>query len=150
MLSGRLPPGRRIAPGSGKIGKRAGMAPLRAVSSIATTPAPSPRPASGEQDRGQLATAGDRRRMVGAERLEELDQLLTRRLVLPFSVSAHDSEQLVDRGFDLAAQEQARGAIEAGGVIVRIGLQTRAQGLGIGERAGLLGQAEGGARAVDL
>src|ERR671919_288550 len=90
MLSGRLPPGSRIAPGSGKIGKRAGMAPLRAVSSIAATPA-RPRPG--------LRRTGPR---------------------------------------------------TAGGVIVGIALQARPQGFGGGERAGLLGQAERGAGAVDL
>src|ERR1700754_1552379 len=105
MLSGRLPPGSRIAPRSGKIGKRVGMAPLRPASTIATAPAPLVRPTSGEQDRRQLAPTGNGRRVIGTERLEELDQLLARRLVLPFAVLAHDGQQLVDRGFDLTAQE---------------------------------------------
>src|ERR687891_76461 len=123
MLSGRLPPGSRIAPRSGKIGKRVGIAPLRPVSTIATAPAPRFRPASREQDRRQLPTTGNRRRVIGTERLEELNQLLARRLVLPFAVLAHDGQQLVDRGVDLTAQEQARGQVEARGMVARLGLQ---------------------------
>src|SRR5260370_7340921 len=56
-----------------------------------------------------------------APRLEELNQLLAGGVVIPFTVAAHDLEQLVEGLLPTAISVQRYGKVEARLVIARIG-----------------------------
>src|SRR5271156_398311 len=112
MLSGSLPPGSSSTPGSGKIGRVRGRSSKRG-SKLLRVMGPGP-PSSAEHEGGQPPPAGNRQRMGRAQGLEELHQLLARRLVVPGPVPLEYLQQLVDCRFLLAGRIEGHGEIEAG------------------------------------
>src|SRR5678816_1986716 len=90
---------------------------------------------SGEEQRREALPAGDRRRVLDAPRLEELHELLARRLLVPAAIAPDDLQQLVGRAGTVALTVQHHGEIEAGLVVVRVGLETASE---VGRRAELL------------
>ena len=56
-----------------------------------------------------------------APRFKELDQLLARRVVIPFTVAAHDLKQLVEGLLPTAIPIQRYGKVESRLVIERVG-----------------------------
>src|SRR6478736_4995282 len=109
MLSGSLPPGSSNTPDNGKIGSVSGSCSklgsnlLRPITTVT----------SREQDGREALAAGDRERIGEAERLEELQQLLARRRLVPVAVELDHGEQLVDRLLLLAAGPIGQGEVEA-------------------------------------
>src|SRR5579885_3017459 len=87
MLSGSRPRGNSSTPVSGKIGRMSGSAsPGSAMA------------ASREHQRRELAPRAEGQRIGRPHDLEELDQLLARRLLVPVAVLAIKRQQLIDPG----------------------------------------------------
>src|SRR4051812_5648759 len=122
MLRGIRPPGTSSAPVSGKIamvrGRSAkpGSKPRRAGLSDEVpgseggvcseeSDATLDLNASGEHQRRELAAPGQGHRIGRTHRLEELQQLLARRLFVPGLVRLEDLQQLIDRRFALIGGE---------------------------------------------
>ena len=139
MLSGRLPPGSSMAPRSGKTGKRSGR--LDASSRIG---------GSAEQHGGQHPAALQRRRILGSQRLEELDQLLAR-LVL---VASRGRASRSGSGAPSPARPGRAGTARSpAGSVLRdrpASACRRACSVGrVAQHARLLGQRQGGLRPGD-
>src|SRR5919199_148273 len=66
-----------------------------------------------EQDGRQLASPGDRHVVRRAPCLEELQELLSRAVLVPIAVPAHDLDELIERLLALAARVERDGEIEA-------------------------------------
>src|SRR5579863_5597518 len=101
MLSGSRPRGSSSTPTSGNIGTISGSGPAWRGSLI-------PPWSSGEHQRREPAPRALRQGVGRAHRLEELDELLARRLLVPLAVALEEGEHLVDRGLALAAAEERR------------------------------------------
>src|SRR5262249_2105547 len=102
MFSGKRPRGSSSTPVSGKIGMIGGSASkLRSKAEPPTT-------GSRKQDGGKPPARGDGERVSRPHRLEELQQLLARGLVVPGAVASDDLQELVDGGFALARGEERR------------------------------------------
>src|SRR5665213_2823662 len=119
MLNGSRAPGSSSAPVSGKIGRRAG--------SSAKAP-------SGEEDRGEPLARSDAQRIAEADRREEFEQLLARRLVVPGAVAPDAVEQMVDGLFALAGGEERRSQIEPRLMVLGIGRQPHLERRGLARR----------------
>src|SRR5260370_34771338 len=76
---------------------------------------------SGKKDRRQPPSPRHRMFVGRAPRLEELNQLLAGGVVIPFTVAAHDLEQLVEGLLPTAISVQCYGKVEARLVIERVG-----------------------------
>src|SRR5690349_4195440 len=116
MLSGNSACGRSSAPGSGNTFSRGGRSAgdrylLR-----------KPMSQSREQNRGQFAAAQEGEFVLGAPGLEELDELLARRLFVPVALAPDDMEQVIEGLLLFAVCIERDGEIEAGLVIFAIGL----------------------------
>src|SRR5512133_2050758 len=74
-----------------------------------------------KQKRRQLLAAFDRRGIGEAPGLEELDELLARAVIVPFTVALDDLEELLRRLLALALGVERDGKIEARLMIERIG-----------------------------
>src|SRR5205085_11723106 len=88
---------------------------------------------SREQDGRQPLAAGDRERIGEAQRLEELQQLLACRALVPGAVCLEHVEQLVDRLLLLAAGPIGHREVETALEVLGIG---RGLGLQLADRAG--------------
>src|SRR5690349_9233656 len=101
MFRGSRPRGSSSTPVSGKIGRMAGSAapPLR---SLITSP-------SRKHHGGKPATAAQGKRVGRTHHLEEFEELLASGLLVPIAIAFEQGQQLVDRGFPLAAPEQPGG-----------------------------------------
>src|SRR5208337_2985895 len=95
-----------------------------------------------EPDRRQLPPRGDRRRVHQTPSLEQLQQLLARRLVVPRSVPPDDLDELVGRALAIALGRQREGEIEARLVVVRIGRNRLLERREVADALGLLGHAQ--------
>src|SRR5262249_50840471 len=124
MLSGSLPPGSSSTPDSGKIGSVSGS--CSKVGSKGLRPATPRTIPSGEQDGREPLASVDGKRIGEAQRLEELQELLAGRLLVPFAVELDHGKQLVDRLLALLLSPVGQGQVEA-----------RLEVLGIGGRLGL-------------
>src|SRR5687767_5368605 len=87
MCSGSCERGNRIAPASGKIGTRITSEPFTGP------PASRRRPASREQKRRQPPPLGARPRVLEPLRLEQLQEALVGRALVPVALAADDLEQ---------------------------------------------------------
>src|SRR6476660_2655643 len=129
MLSGSRPPGSSNTPANGKIGSVSGSCAklgsnlLRPITTVT----------SREQDGREALAAGDRERIGEAERLEELQQLLARRALVPGAVCLDHVEQLVDRLLLLVAGPVGHRKVEAALEVLGIG---RGLGLQLADRPG--------------
>src|SRR6185312_2697129 len=103
MLSGSLPPGSSSTPDSGKIGSVSGSCSKEGSNGLR----PLTTTTSREQDVRKALAAGE------AQRLEELEELLARRRLVPVAVCFDHGEQLVDRLLLLAAGPIGHGEVEA-------------------------------------
>src|SRR5688572_5214238 len=119
MLSGRRPPGSSSTPDSGKIGSvsgscsKAGSNGLRPGWRSVMRPGPLiAARRSGEQDGRQPLAAVDGERIGEAQRLEELQELLARRRLVPVAVELDHGKQLVDRLLLLAARPVGEREVE--------------------------------------
>jgi len=81
----------------------------------------------GEEDRGETAARRQGQRVRRPHRLEELDELLARRLLVPLAIALDDVEQLVDRLLALTDGEEGGGEVEARLVILGVGGEAGAQ-----------------------
>src|SRR5260221_5049643 len=122
MLSGSFPRRSSKTPVSGKIGSVAGSSASRGSNSALMPPA-----GLREEDRRQSPPRRQRQRIGRSHRLEELDELLARRLLVPFARPLDDVEELVDRRLAFAGGEQRSGEIETGLMVVGVRRQPRAQ-----------------------
>src|SRR6266404_9616990 len=122
MLSGSFPRGSSRTPVSGKIGSVAGSSASRG-SKLADMPPAGLR----EEDRRQPPPRRQRQRIGRPHRLEELDELLARRLLVPLACPLDDLQELVDRRLALAGGEQRGGEVKTGLMVVGIRRQPRAQ-----------------------
>src|SRR5262249_15110704 len=105
---------------------------------------------SREQDGREPLAAIDGQRVGEAQRLEELEQLLARRRLVPVAVELDHGEQLVDRLLALAARPVGEREVEADLEVLRVG---RGLGLEITDRPcvlGLLGEVDRGLHGGDL
>src|SRR3954467_5622815 len=116
MLSGRRPRGSSNTPGSGKIGMVSGSA----AASLIT-------PASGEHQRRQPPPRRQGQRIGRPHSLEEFDQLLARRLLVPVAIALEQGQELVDGRLALAGAEQGGRQLKARLVVVRVLLQALLQ-----------------------
>src|SRR5207237_10868643 len=105
MLSGSRPRGSSSTPVNGKIGRVSGNT---ALSRSLMPPPLSFTSCLGEHQRGQPPPRAQGQRVGRPHRLEEFDQLLARRLLVPFAVAPEQGQQLVARGLALAAAVQRR------------------------------------------
>src|SRR5579871_1423998 len=101
MLSGNCARGSSSAPASGKTGIVGGNSCISRSRLIGL--GPSIERASDEQQRGKTAAALDRRLVIHAPDLEELQKLLAGAVVVPFAVALDDLDQLIGRVAALAA-----------------------------------------------
>src|SRR5687768_739332 len=139
MLRGSWPLGSRRAPESGKIGISAGRSfavSYRRLPAITATQAVPVRSVHspinlGEKQRRQALPSLHRSRVLGAPGLEELDELLARRGVVPGPVAPDDLQELVGCAGAVAGSIERQRQIEAGLIVTRIGLDA------FGEIAGL-------------
>src|SRR6185437_8630771 len=92
---------------------------------------------SREQDGREALAARDRERIGEAERLEELEQLLARRRLVPVAVELDHGEQLVDRLLLLLAGPVGHGEVEPRLEVLRVLLGL---GLELADRTGGLGR----------
>src|SRR5262249_49191633 len=100
----------------------------------------------GEQDRRQALASGDRRFVGRPPRLETLEELLARAIIIPFAVAPHDLDQLIDRLLPAVLAVERDREVEAGLMVERAGGDLL---LELGDRADrlrLLGELERGAR----
>src|SRR5688572_27463689 len=126
MCSGSWVRGKSSAPASGNMGTR------KAVEAGTGC--------SGEEERGEPAALCRRPGILQADHLEQLQQPLARRRIVPFAVARHDLEQLVGGAVTVAARHQYAGKLEAGLVIVGIGGDSRVERTGVDIRFGDLGE----------
>ena len=154
MLSGSWPLGRSSAPESGKTGTAVGKVRRGLVAPVASH--------HGHRDLPRLLRAlqakssddktlppRDRRRVLDAPGLEELHQLLARRLLVPGAVAADDLKQLLGRAGAVALAVQHDRQVEARLVVVRVRLEAPQQVGRLAELFGLRGKLERGAGAGD-
>src|SRR6266851_4453417 len=132
MLSGSLPRGSSSTPVSGKIGSVVGSSASPGSDRV---PLIAAAPGLREQERRQATARRQGQRLGRPHRLEELDELLARRLLVPLAVALDEVEQLVDRRLALAdgAAREASGGVD----ILRLLLQDLA--VDIGGAAGIAG-----------
>src|SRR6516165_12422057 len=144
MLSGNRPRGNSSTPVNGKIGRIEGSAVPLTRSLIPVSP-------SGKHLCGEPPSAAQRQGIGWPHRLEEFDELLAGRLLVPLPIALEQGQQLVDRGLALPAAEEGRGELEARLMIVRVRRQAKAQLARPGHRLlRLLGEIERRARRSDL
>src|SRR5215217_2282462 len=104
---------------------------------------------SGEQHRRQ-SSPPEHRHVVGRPPgLEELDELLARRLVVPAALAPDDVDQRIDRLLAAAAGVERQGEIEAGLMVERVRLEPALELAGVAERGRLLSELDRGAGAGD-
>src|SRR5258707_6074650 len=118
MLSGSLPRGSSSTPVSGKIGSVVGSSASPGSDRV---PLIAAAPGLREQERRQATARRQGQRLGRPHRLEELDELLARRLLVPLAVALDDVEQLVDRLLALADGGEGGGEGEPRLVIPWIG-----------------------------
>src|SRR5215469_5395169 len=104
MLSGNRPPGSSSTPVSGKIGMTGG-----SWSTARSNGEPVMAARSRKEDRRETAPGCDRERIRRPHRLEELQELLARGLLVPGPVAADDLQELVDPRLALAGAEERGG-----------------------------------------
>src|SRR4051812_39451295 len=159
MLSGSRARGSSNTPTSGKIGSTSGRVVCRTRSSATSCGSLMARRPfwplwlSGlrEHQRRQPPPRAQGQRIGRPHRLEELDELLARRLLVPFAVALEQGQQFVDRLLALAGAEQSGRHLEARLVVVRVLLDAGAQLAGRPHRLlPLFGEIEGRARRGDL
>src|SRR5947209_19236530 len=98
MLSGRRPRGSKRTPVRGKIGRTSGSTNGSRVLGRSLMPCASfSPPPSREHQRGQPPPRAQGQRIGRPHHLEELDELLSRRLLVPFAVALEERQELVDR-----------------------------------------------------
>src|SRR5665213_1058048 len=147
MLSGSCPRGSSSTPVSGKIGRMPGSAP-EDRSSAASLMAPD---ASREHQRGEAAPRRHGQRVGRSHDLEELDELLARRLLVPGAVPAVEGQQLVDALFALAGAEERRREFEPRLMVVAVGGESGTELVGLAHRLHrLLGKLQRRVRGGDL
>src|SRR6185369_17601849 len=100
MLSGSLPRGNSRTPLSGKIGRIAGSAAVPLGCSLIGSSL------SGKHHRRKSPAAAEGQWIGRTHDLEKLDQLLARRLLVPLAIPLEEGQQLVNRGFSVAAAKQ--------------------------------------------
>src|SRR5215472_16391970 len=127
MLSGNRPRGSSSTPVSGKIGMTGG-----SWSTARSNGEPLTIVRSRKEDRRETPPRCDRERIGRPHRLEELQQLLARGLLVPGAVAPDDLEELVDPGLALARGEERRGKLVARLEIPGVALNPR---LELAERA---------------
>src|SRR5260221_11501360 len=120
MFSGRRPRGRSSTPLSGKMGGVGGSWAIFADISASEEPALMRSVPLGKQDGGKAFSCGDRQRVHRPHRLEELDELLARRLLVPLAIELDEGQQRVDRALAVAAGEQGGRKGQPGIVIIRV------------------------------
>src|SRR6516165_12536854 len=120
MFSGNRPRGNSSTLVSGKIGSIEG-------STVALTRSLIPASPSGKHLGGEPPSAAQRQRIGRPHRLEEFDELLTRSLLVPFSIALEQGQELVDRILPLPAAEEGRGELDPRLVIVGVRCQSSAQ-----------------------
>src|SRR5271165_6977582 len=98
MLSGSSPRGSSSTPVRGNSGRLAG----KGRGSRCWLPATVKAPGSREQDRGEALARLHRQRIGRPHRLEQLDQLLARGLLVPVAIGLDDLQQVIDRRLALA------------------------------------------------
>jgi len=76
--------------------------------------------------------------------VENLDQLLARRILVPGAVAPHQFEQFLDGGLGAALAVEGDGQIETRLMVVGVGFQAPPEGLGVARPAALLGKLQGG------
>src|SRR5467141_3616493 len=154
MLSGSRPRGSSSTPASGKIGRTKGSAVPPSRSLI---PAPL-RKTSGQENiwsgkhlGGEPSPASQGQRIGRPHRLEEFDELLACRLLVPLAVALEQTQEFIDRRLAIAAAEECGGELETRLVIIGIGRQPGAQLARPGHRLlRLLGELERRTRRADL
>src|SRR5690606_34165 len=77
--------------------------------------------ASGEHERGKSTPSLDRMRVLRSPGVKELDELLTRSLVVPVAIAAVDLQQMIHCTRLVATSREGKREIKPGLVIVRIG-----------------------------
>src|SRR5215831_13746172 len=105
------------------------------------------RPPLREQQRGEAPPCRERQRIGRPHRLEELDELLAPRLLVPIAVALDELQKLVDRLLALARGEKRRREFRSRLVVPRILREASPQLVGRARRLGAgLGELERGAR----
>src|SRR5439155_16737352 len=99
MLSGRRPRGSSSTPVSGKIGRIEGSVVPPSRSLIPGSPL-------GKHLGREPTPAAQGQRIGRPHRLEEFDELLARRLLVPFAVALEEAQELIDRRLAIAAAEE--------------------------------------------
>src|SRR5262245_25830064 len=143
MLSGSWARGSSRAPLKGKTGMRRGR--LSAVGYRAGKLMSRSR----EQDRGEALATGNGELVLGTPGLEELDQLLAGRLIVPAALLADDAQEVVKGLLAAAGGIQRQSEVVAGLVVGRVLLDGLRQA---GNLAGVdrgRGKIEGSAGADD-
>src|SRR5690606_18064041 len=103
-----------------------GLPPARRRNSRRSSCRPSSCP-SGKQDGRQPSSSRERPLVVRSPRLEELDELLARLLILPLAVARNDFKEVVDSSLTIAAGILDQRQVETGIVILRIGGKARGE-----------------------
>src|ERR1700722_17033412 len=75
---------------------------------------------SRKQNRGQLASSVERLWIGRSHGLEQRDDLLSRRLIIPFAVAAYNLQELVQGAFAVAACVQRQRQIVARLMVARV------------------------------
>src|SRR5215207_3530154 len=104
---------------------------------------------SGEQHRRQPPPPEHRQVVGRPPGLEELDELLARRLVVPGALAPDDVDQRIDRLLAAAPGVERKGEVEAGLMVERVRLEPALELAGVAERRRLLGELDRGAGADD-
>src|SRR5215210_9489295 len=104
---------------------------------------------SGEQHRRQPPPPEHRHVVRRSPGLEELDELLARRLVVPGALAPDDVDQRIDRLLAATAGVERKGEVEAGLVVERVRLEPALELAGVAERRRLFGELDRGAGAGD-
>src|SRR3954468_5667429 len=118
MFSGRRPPRRSSAPDSGKTAISIGNSSKVGWKAATVRGLP-------EQQRGELAPPRQRRRVVEAPGLEELQQLPARRLLVPGLVAPDRLDQRGDRPGPVARGVERDGKVDPRRMVVRVGGEAR-------------------------
>ncbi len=95
---------------------------------------------SGKQKRRQLAPCAERRGIGIAPRLEELEQLLARTVIVPLAAGLHDEKQLIGRIFTPPLRVTHLRKIEPGLIIIGISLNSLFEFNRITDELDLVGQ----------
>ena len=114
------PRGSSSTPVNGKIGMTGGSS-----SKLGSNGEPVTSGRSGKQDRRESPPRGDRERIRRSHRLEEFEQLLARRFLVPSAVAADDLQELVGPRLALARGEERRGELVARLEILGVALDPR-------------------------